>query len=708
MFSRHPSSFVIFICLLFPSWVIAQSNLVIDSLQRSLKVEKTDSLRVKTLNNLAYEFFSIDPKKSITIIEQSLSIAFTLHLKKQILDAYYIKCIGYDMLGNNIEAERNSKKLIELALAYQDTLYAGKGYFIWGNLKNRTSNGPESISHFNKALLYFRKAKSDVDIANMYSRLGTAYNNLGNYETAIQFFIKALAEFGKLKDLKGESVTLHSMGNTFMFLKDYSEAKKYYLKSLKIKIKFNNLSWIGTDYMSLGNAYTETDSLEKAFDYYKKALNTFERIPLTEGIASTNENIGLLLMKKHQVAKAVPYFLKSITLNRTMDAPYPLASSLRNTANAYINLNKLDEAALKLNEASKLAKKMDNRKFKLDLYESLVNYYKARYDFKNISTYMEKYTILKDSIFNDTKSKQIAGLQIEFESEQKEAENNILKQNNDIQRLTIEKQNQTKQIMSIVIFLVVLLTFLLYWLFKSKEIANKKLVYKTNIIDTKNAILEATQLKLQQSLGEKEVLLKEIHHRVKNNLQLVSSLLSIQARATAQNLEVKDFLYKSQNRVQSMALIHETLYLSDDVSKVDFQQYLIKLTSHLFHSFDVDKGNIETTIQAHGIVLDIETVIPLGLILAELINNALKHAFPKGNGKINITLQDHNDEMLELIVFDNGIGLPENYSEKEATLGMQLINDLTVQLYGNLMIENLNGTRVTIRFPKDYLRITII
>ncbi|MDZ8223524.1 PAS domain S-box protein [Nostoc sp. ChiVER01] len=211
-----------------------------------------------------------------------------------------------------------------------------------------------------------------------------------------------------------------------------------------------------------------------------------------------------------------------------------------------------------------------------------------------------------------------------------------------------------------------------------------------------------TQEKIKASLREKEVLLKEIHHRVKNNLGIVSSLLQMQCRRTEDPL-VTAILRDSQNRIASIALVHEKLYRSEDLADIDFAQYIPDLTTHLFDSYNVSSSQIQLKIQVDNASLDIETAIPCGLIINELVSNALKYAFV-GNrkGEIEVKFYQESESTLALIIRDNGIGLPENFDTKKAkTLGITLVQGLVKQLRGKLRIDSHQGTQFKITFTNS-------
>ena len=193
--------------------------------------------------------------------------------------------------------------------------------------------------------------------------------------------------------------------------------------------------------------------------------------------------------------------------------------------------------------------------------------------------------------------------------------------------------------------------------------------------------------RIMRSLKEKELLLREIHHRVKNNLQIIITLLSLQSSNT-KDQRVIDLYRESQNRILSIALIHENLYQSEDLTNINFASYVKNLIDDLFNSYGVDPSKIQMNMEVKDVVMGIETAIPGGLIINELISNTLKHAFPQGKGKIYLELTKKDNEKYRLIVRDDGEAFPENFKLDETdTLGMKLISNLVNQLDGNITLD---------------------
>jgi two-component sensor histidine kinase/PAS domain-containing protein len=228
---------------------------------------------------------------------------------------------------------------------------------------------------------------------------------------------------------------------------------------------------------------------------------------------------------------------------------------------------------------------------------------------------------------------------------------------------------------------------------KFDEMNNGLNIALFNINDRKN-----NEDKIKLSLNEKEVLIREIHHRVKNNLQIIASLLHLQEH-TADD-EVIAVLKESQGRVMTMATIHENLYQSPTFNDINCKQYIEKLIYDILSTYGISKGRIKTNLNIEEIKLNIDTAIPLGLIINELVTNIVKYAFHDIEGSITIILKSYPDR-IELIIADNGIGLPEDIDiENSETLGLQLVYNLINQLDGKLKISLDNGTEFKIVFKE--------
>jgi len=230
------------------------------------------------------------------------------------------------------------------------------------------------------------------------------------------------------------------------------------------------------------------------------------------------------------------------------------------------------------------------------------------------------------------------------------------------------------------------------------QLARDELALRAQELQVELLERERIEAQIKASLQEKEVLLKEIHHRVKNNLQVISSLLDLQASHIHDERAIEMFR-DSQNRVSSMGLIHERLYQAEDLARIDFADYIRDLANNLFYSYSVDAALVTLATHVDDVVLDVDRGIPCGLIINELVSNSLKYAFPNGKkGEIHINLHHQNDRLF-LVVRDNGVGIPDGIDlQHTPSLGLKLVNTLVRQLKGELLVMRQGGTEFRISF----------
>jgi two-component sensor histidine kinase len=309
-----------------------------------------------------------------------------------------------------------------------------------------------------------------------------------------------------------------------------------------------------------------------------------------------------------------------------------------------------------------------------------------------------RHKLLNDSIFNETKNWQIAELQVQFETAKKEKDIKLLNNQNQLQRIRVEEADRTKNISLACGILLLIIIALLFNRYLIKQRSNQKLEAHQKELDQKNLFLETLNTEQEKLLKEKEWLIKEVHHRVKNNLQMVTSLLhsqSVYLEDHTAKLAIKDSL----RRMQAMSLIHQKLYQEENVSTIAMSQYINDLVLYLQESFDFgDRIVFEKKIEP--LHLDVSQAIPLGLIITESIVNAIKYAFLNGQpGIVRIHLQQDGADHLLLKISDNGVGLPTGLDAMEHhSLGLDLMQGLTKQLKGSFHIENKEGVHITVRF----------
>ena len=323
--------------------------------------------------------------------------------------------------------------------------------------------------------------------------------------------------------------------------------------------------------------------------------------------------------------------------------------------------------------------------------------------------------IIEDSLTNLANSKQINELEAKYESVKKDKTIQGLNSQSAIQKSNLEKSNLQRNITFAGILVTIMLAVLLYLAYRNKKRSNFQLQVKQEQINRQNDELSALVKEEEQLLKDKDILLKqqeglitekewllrEVHHRVKNNLQIVMSLLYSQA-AHSQNSDAIDAIKDSQNRVQAISIIHQKLYSKGNVATILMADYVSDLVRHLCACYDCNRRRIRLKEIIDPVSLDISQAVPMGLILNEAITNAIKYAFGTDGGEITITGQKSGEDTAILQISDNGKGLPDNFNLAEtSSLGMEMMKALSKQLGGSFEISGEAGVVVSIKFKID-------
>jgi len=308
--------------------------------------------------------------------------------------------------------------------------------------------------------------------------------------------------------------------------------------------------------------------------------------------------------------------------------------------------------------------------------------------------YHDQAYLLTDSIWNNEKNRQNSGLEIEYQTEKKTKDIALLHQRNQLQKRTIANDGALRYLFLAGFLIATLFIALLYNRYHLKKRSNLILEQKQSEINAQNELL-------RKLLTEKEWLLREIHHRVKNNLQIVISLLNTQS-AYLDNEDALMAIRNSQNRMHAMSLIHQKLYQSDNLAQIDMKWYITELVEYMIECFGTEK-KIRFELLADEVKLDVAQAVPLGLILNEAISNAIKYAFPgEKKGMVKIVFQVAEKDSCKLTVSDDGIGLPADFNQHYSdSLGMSLMTGLTDQLNGEINMWSDNGLTLEVVFTRN-------
>lgn len=670
----------------------AQSKKV-DSLNFIIAKKVHDTVKIKTLLELANLYHDINLNKAISTAEEVNKLLQKTNYPRGWNYYYVIKCreniylSKYDLaIIYAKKAQKSSLKSNDIDKYVYGCLYESIVY----SLKNENK---KTITILKNAINYLKDKKEIAAKGDLYITLASAYSRELKNSMAIATLKKAILFCRNRKDYLGVHYCYYEMSQIYLITNNTKDALKYCKKAIELSEQYNTINNrdYSNDLATLGNIYLlkkeyklALESLEKANTINKKAGGNHDKWYLT--LLLINANIEL--KNNEKVLKICDDELeKETALDRNIIL-------FNNKARACFNLNRISLAKNCIDKVFELAKDslqeiVDNENL-IVVYKNASDIYKKTGDYEKAFFYVDKYVNAIEGKHQLLTEQKVAQLQAEFNDKEDEVEIQELKIKEQIKNIEAEKQ---KNKFFMVALALIVISSILFFVAR-RNIAIKK---RNLILDEHNEEINKKNGLLSKALFEKEILIKEIHHRVKNNLQLVMSLLNIQSRKSS-HPDVAEFMKKGQERITSMALIHQNLYQTENVSEVDFEQYLKELVESVTSSYGESIKNIDIKIDISKVFLDIQSAIPLGLIVNELICNALKYAFPnQRKGEVLIWAKQSDDKKVELIFKDNGIGDMETSVSKDS-IGLKLVELLTQQLNGLLQKKNNNGLEYKIIF----------
>jgi two-component sensor histidine kinase len=598
-------------------------------------------------------------------------------------------------------------------------------------IHSRDTTGITRLYCFEKMVSLYRKAgceESEIEALKSIADLNMVQGRQDLAETQLLNVLHRYAAIGYPKLY----YVYDLLAVNYRYKGDFSEGISYALKAIESMEAAHDLSPATTFYSRLANMYRELGQTEKSVEWYWKV---FRKREYTESVnLYMFRDAGFLareLIKLHKENEALAFVL-DIQAKNIPNGVHAKASLLASLAYCYHALNQDDRADQYYRELIALAGRLlKDNEVTTDVHYEIGQYFIKRHDYTNASIFLKKaleasvgvnslsetkeiymmlyksdsavgnyysamqylmrHKILNDSIFNETKSRQIEELQVQYETTKRKKDIELLNNQN-------QQAHKIKNISLAGAALLLIIVGLLFNRYLIKQRSNRKLEVHQKELDQKNIFLETLNAEQNKLLKEKEWLIREVHHRVKNNLQMVTSLLHSQSAYLKDDvavLAVRDSL----RRMQAMSLIHQKLYENQNTTTIAMPDYINELVNYLSESFDTgDRIVFEQTFEP--LYLDVSQAIPLGLIINEGIVNAIKYAFMNGQaGVVRIQLERDGADHLLLQISDNGIGLPVGLDIfQHNSLGLDLMQGLTRQLKGSFTIESNNGVHIMVRF----------
>lgn len=529
------------------------------------------------------------------------------------------------------------------------------------------------MEELDMAEMVLRSAKEKIPEEESWlllTNLGYVYERRGELAEAFRFAEETLKLGEKYQDKKAIAMAYSDMSNLFWKQGKYDMGVEYAQKSLALfeERGINDLDYDFTLHV-MGNNLIDLGRLDEALPYLDLAAEIGEQYGFYNNLSDTYIAMCQLHSKMGELQKAEQAGKAALKYAKLLENDFMIIRSLLAIGKLKNEEKQFGNAIAYLTEGIRLAGDNFGDDFHLSLiFFELSRAYEGTLEFDKAIEAYKKYHYLNGKVFDVATDNKLAEIQTRLELRAKE--NTI--------SLQTEKLKQQKVLQ---LFIMTLAGFLVLFLFLLFRVFLKKQKYS---------------LLLEKQNWEKEFLLKEVHHRVKNNLQTISSLLSLQAAHIA-DPDLQTIMTESQNRVQSIGMIHQNLYQGENLSAIEMKKYFLSLGSFIIDSFDaVDRVSLDCPMEE--LELDVDRAIPIGLIVNELMTNCLKYAFPENRkGKISISLSEL-DSHLHLTVADDGIGYCQKEHINNQGFGIHLIKLLTQQLNGKMTLTTQRGTEVSFEF----------
>lgn len=618
----------------------------------------------------------------------------------------------WQRLGNNMpESDSTYTFLIhaqEMAVHYyllanekKNAAYALRDLGILNTNHNRIDSGEQQLLRVVEVLQSIHEKVTRTT----YNTLADFYRFTGKYDRALYYALEAVktpeANEGKVM------ITNVMLGDIYRLQEDYANAMKYYLPAFDYMVARNNPTMYNIA-DQIANVYADSGDPKKALSFITSFIKAY---PPTfyndrQKFAST---LGGIYARLGDHQKAEQYYLEMLRLN-----PMVQQENGRNLENLHTTLSSgaaffmigkfYTESGQFKKGKSYLRQSLVNPQYfdrgqELETYHllfvadsALGNYFEAIKSF-------ERHKTIFDSINSVARNKQLSELSIKYETGQRLKDIELLNEKQKVQSAALRQAAITRNITIGSAVVLLLVAVLAYNGYRNKQRSNKTLMAQRLEIDQQNQVLQELLAQQEEFLIEKDWLLKEIHHRVKNNLQIVMSLLTTQS-AYLKNEDAVAAILNSESRVRSIALIHQKLYSGDSLASIRMPDYVTELVNYLTDGFDTPRRKIRFVELVDDVDVDLSQAVPLGLILNEAITNAIKYAFGEDGGEITIAFRrSKKDEQVILTVTDNGKGLPDDFNFRTAkSLGMELMQGLSKQLRAEFNITNDGGTTIQVAF----------
>lgn len=680
---------VLFFSLKGISQINEQKQHAIDSAYNiATNTKNPIKLRLNSFKYCCWKTIYEDFNQGFKFSSEYLALAKTSKNHKAISRAYHYLGNSQMMLGQFTEA---NKTLLEgLKIAIENNQYNGisKIYGDLGNLNNNLGNPTLALVYHFKSLDNAKQHNLNVEYARAKINIGEIHESQGKYKLSIETFEDVLNFCETHHYIGYKSSIYESLGDINVTIKEYSTAKKNYIKAITYAKRLHNNNRLINSLNKLGELNLELNHLEKALSSFLEALDVAKTSNANALEAKVRANLANTYLQLDEIKKASKSINLAINKFEVLKIKDDLDKAYITAANIYKALNQDKKSNNYFKKAYLIAKESNNINTLKLTSQGIAEAYEKRGDLVNAIKYHKEYNKYSNQVRDEDGIKNIIRLEMQDVYKKKSFTDSINKVN-EIKLLQYEHNKKEERnklrnyiALSSIITLLLILLCIAYFYSQKRKIAA--------VLSKKNKIINT-------ALSDKEILLKEVHHRVKNNMQVVSSLLYLKSKNT-EDQTTKDALIDSKKRIDAMQLVHQKMYQKGNYQQIDVLEYFNDIVDLLLNPIKSTEDSF--TVHGKELWLDVEQAQALGFILHELIANSIKYAWQKtANRNVDISIiKPHNN--IQFSYSDNGKGLPDNFDiTTTKSFGMKLIYSLsTRQLLGKPQISNTKGFAINITF----------
>ncbi|MEQ8926084.1 MAG: tetratricopeptide repeat protein [Fulvivirga sp.] len=516
-----------------------------------------------------------------------------------------------------------------------------------------------SLYYYEQAIQLYEKEGDNSGKALIQLNSAIVHKSRGSYEKALELLFEAVNQLQHDQNSEALASSYNTIALIYSRQKDYERSLEYHYRTLMLARANQDFKTQAATLNNIGLTYQKLNQLDSAYSNFEKAFIIKDRHGSDKSQISTLNNLGLILIEFKELDKAKTMLTKAKLLN-TNSADESLAVSYNGMGSLSIELKDYSSASKYLDSANYIIDqlnlvdlKKDNLLLKVKLYSII--------DKTEALNYYQQLQEVSDSIYNRDRISALFEMQTKYETEKQAQSIQVLEAEKELQKVELETNRLGVLILSVVVLLVIIIAYLLYNKFRSEK---------------------RNKLKV-------EMLMQELHHRVKNNLQLLSSIFSLQSK-TLTDLNALEAVKTSENRVNAMAIVHQKLYSRSEARNINIHDYLHDLIEQLAESFTIDTEGNNIDVQVEKLDIDLDKIIAIGLIVNEVVSNAFKHAFKASvKSELWVNVFQNNHELF-IEIKDNGTGFDINASRK--SMGLNIIETLSRQLRATVNWKVNNGT----------------